>query len=350
MAKVQDTESSDFDRVPKGEYIAFFAGFVPRDEDTMRPRIIQVDEWKDNVKTGDKSPAILWSFQIIYPEEHRGEEPTGKTPWKALRVVQNEQNENILQVDRVGSWIANIVRWSEICGVDWQADLGSSLPDAGQITDQMIVEALESALLNHARVGVRVVIKIGESGYVDTKDHNSDCVMPLAAGPAAKKVEGIEYKVPDYYGKAAGGMGSVEAGSWSDEDLDAMRVHIRQVLHPALITGETVLTLEEAKDKRWLALAISTGGADYALRAQTFADTIADAGFDAVKTNLLIGLISVVTGHPVKERIVDFLAPPQLEAAVEHLTSLARALGKEVPDPPALSQDSPDEDEGEIPF
>jgi len=65
---------------------------------------------------------------------------------------------------------------------------------------------------------------------------------------------------------------------------------------------------------------------------------------------LLIGLISVVTGHPVKERIVDFLAPPQLEAAVEHLTSLARSLGKEVPDPPALSQDSPDEDEGEIPF
>jgi len=344
MAKVQETEGrGDFEHVPQGDYIAFFAGFVPRDENTMKPRINQFDEWKDGVKTGGTAPALLWKFEIIHPKEHRGEAPTGKSWWKALRVVQNEKSENVVQVDRVGNLITNIVKWSEHCGIEWAADLGAALPDKGQITDQMIVEALERALLDHAREGALVVIKIGETGYVDTKDHNSDCVMPLPAGPQAKKVEGIKYEVPDFYGDA--GMSGVEAGKWADEDLDAMRGYLRETLQPALITGESVLTIMDAKEREWLAQALSAGGSDYALRAQTFANSMIAAGFDAVDTSLLISLVALVTGAPAKGRIVDSLAPPQLEAAVEHLVVFARALGKEVPDVPVR-----DADEGEIPF
>ncbi len=349
MAKVQETESSDFDRVPQGEYVAFFAGFVPRDEDTMRPRIIEVDEWKDQQKTGNKTPALLWCFEVIHPAEHKGEGPTGKTPWKALRIIQNEAGENVLQVDRVGNWIANIITWAEVCGVDWKADFEHSLPDEGQITDQMIMEALEVALLAHAREGALVVIKIGDTGYVDTRNNNSTCVMPLPAGPAAKKVEGVEYTVPDFYGDGAFGLppGAVEGASWTDADLEDMRERIRAVLHPALSAGENVLTLDQAKENRWLAQAVQTGS-DYAVRAQTFAQSMAEGGYDAMDTNLLIRVVSIVTGAAVQGKIVDSLAPPQLESAVRCLTDIARALGKEVPDPPAPPE-PPDIDD-ELPF
>jgi hypothetical protein len=345
MAKVQETESS-FEGVPPGEYIGFYAGFVPRDEDTMRPRIIEVDEWKDNQKTGNKMPAILWRFGIVYPEAHAGGEATGKANWKGLRVVQNEAGENILQIDRVGNWIANLIRWSEVCGVDWKADFERSLPDTGAITEQMIVEALDAALLRHAREGVLVVIKVGERGYVDTRDHNSDCVMPLPAGPAAKKVEGVQYTVPDFYGA---GMGTV-AGSWSDEGLEAMRTHIRDVLHPALTVGTNVLGLADANERKWLAQAIQSGGADYGQRAAIFAKCMLEGGFDAVETNLLVRVVSMVTGAPVAGKIVDSLAPPQLDSAVRCLADLARALGKEIPDAPMPPAPKDEWGDSEIPF
>lgn len=343
MAKVQETESS-FEGVPQGEYVAFFAGFVPRDEDTMRPRFIEKDEWKKKVKTGNKIPAVLWNFEVVYPEEHRGEEAPGSTPWKNLKVTQNQAGENVVQVERIGTMIPYLIKWSEVCGVDWAADL-SGLPDKGQITDQMILEALEAALLNHAREGAMVVIKMGERGYVDSSQ--SDCVMPLPAGSAAKKVEGVQYTVPDFYGAGIGG--AVKGGSWAEADLEAMRKHIRDVLHPALTTGGKALTLQEANNKRWLAQAIQTGGADYAQRAGIFAKSMAEGGYDAVETNLLVRVVSMVTGAPVVGRIIDSLAPSQLESAAHCLTDLARALGKEVPDAPtpAAPKDEWDQD---VPF
>jgi len=344
MAKVQETETT-FEGVPEGEYIVFFAGFVPRDDETMRPRFIEVDEWKKRQKTGEKIPAVLWNFEVLYPAEQKGEEATGKTNWKNINVTANPAGENVVQVERIGTMIPYLIKWAEVCGVDWAADL-ASLPDKGQITDQMILETLEVALLAHAREGALVVVKVGERGYVDAQQ--SDCVMPLPAGPAAKKVEGVEYTVPDFYGTGALGVpGAVEGASWTDDDLEAMREHIRTVLHPALSAGESVLTLDQAKENRWLAQAVQTGS-DYAVRAQTFAQSMAEGGYDAMDTNLLIRVVSVVTGAPVKGKIVDSLAPPQLDSAVRCLTEIARALGQEVPDL-AMPSEPPDIDD-EIPF
>jgi len=344
MARVEETETT-FDGIPEGKYVAFFAGFVPRDEDTMRPRFIEKDEWKKKQKTGNKIPAVLWSFEVVHPEAFRGEPAPGSTPWKNIKVTQNQKGENVVQVERIGTMIPYLIKWSEVCGVDWTADL-SGLPEKGPITDQMIAEALDAALLNHAREGAMQVLKVGERGYVDSSQ--SDCVMPLPAGPEAKKVEGIVYTVPDFYGVGGFPAGAVVGGSWAEEDLEAMRQHIRVVLHPALTAGDSILTLEEAKEKRWLAQAMQLGD-DYAARALHLAQSMVEGEYDAMETNLLVRVISILTGAPVAGKIVDSLAPPQLEGAVRHLTDMARALGKEVPDAPVPSA-PPDEDELDMPF
>jgi len=353
MAKVEETERTyDEDRVPQGDnYVAFFAGFVPRDRDTMRPQFYEGDKWEHGQRTDEKETRVVWLFEVIYPAEFKGSEISGSAPWKGFKVTKNAKGEAILQVERVGQMLVNMIKWAETCGMEWGGDLADKLPDAGPITDQMILEAVEQALLDHAREGTLVVIKTNDKGRIDTGNRNDTCLMPLPAGPQAKKVEGIDYTVPDFYGATAGlPPGAAVAGSWDEGYLDALRAFIRDDLRQRLITGENVLTLDEAKEKRLLGQAAQTGGQDYATRAQVFAQGMAEGGYDAIDGALLKRLVGLVTGLSFKGlsgAIVDALAPPQLESAVSCLSAIVEALGKEVPaipvppEPPDIDDDMP---------
>jgi len=352
MARIEETERTyDEDRVPKGEYIAFFAGFVPRDRDTMRPQFKEVDEYKDGQKTGDQIPAVYWHFEVISPAEHRGGDIPGRTPWKGFKVTKNQKGEAIVQVERVGQMLVNMVKWAEACGIDWQEALGDKLPDSGKISDQMLLEAVEQSLLDCARQGALVVVKTTDNGWVDTREQNDTCLMPLGTGPKAKAVEGIEYTVPDFYGTAAGlPPGAVEAGSWDEGYLGALRGFIRGDLAKLLTAGENVLTLEQARGSRLLAQAAQAG--DYEDRARAFANGMSEGGYDAMDGPTLKRVVLMVTGLEITKgaAIVDALAPLQLEGAVGCLSAIAKGLGKDVPDGPVPPAPPKPGDVEDLPF
>jgi hypothetical protein len=356
MAKVEYTEGDyDEERVPKGDdYIAFFAGFRPRDRDTMLPHFYEIDKRdydRGGEKTGERETRITWLFEVIYPKDFRGSEIPGSAPWKGFKVTKNAQGDAVVQVNRVGQQLVNMVKWCEACGIDWNAALGDALPDTGTISDQMILEALDRALLDCARQGALVVIKTKDDGRIDTKDQNDTCLMPLGVGPKADKVKGIQYDVPDFYGTAGGTLppGAVEGGAWTDAELDALRKYIREDVKGPLTTGENMLEFKPAGEAM-LAQAATQGGDDYEARAKAFAALMAEGGYDAMQPNVLIGLVSVLTGSKAKNYIIDSLAPPQLETAAKCLAGVARALGKEVPDPPLPAGEPELGGDEEIPF
>lgn len=325
-AGFEETEAgSDFEHLPEGDnYIGFFGGIMPRDPDTGAPMFKERDK-RDYKKGGQvvtdsedrvvREKTVHYGFTVIWPEKYGGWTTIGTAPWKGIRVVPQEDGTNKVQVDRVGQWIANVIKWAELCGITWTKER-FPVPDRGEVTDQDLLEILDRSLLERARAGRLLVLKVNESGYLNSRADNH--IMPLAQDET-HKVEGIPYDVPAHY-KQAGGEAVLEpTREWSAGDMERGREYLRTKVLPLAQEGEKQLTLQEAQDNEWFTKAMHLGGPEYDERVKIFAELAVEGGYDSVDVNTLARVVTLVTGVQPKERLIDELTPGQLESAVTYL-------------------------------
>jgi len=318
FASILETEP-EHEGPPAGDYIAYPRGFTPRDEITGRPDWFNRQKWTDGKQVFDESgnpiteKAVMWSFGILWPVEFRGIDPVvGNTRWKAIKVVKQAGGTNAIQIERKGTLIAWVIKWAEACGVNWMTDL--QLPETGDITDEQLRDAIDKAVLDNARKGRLVHLKINERGYVGGE---GDPVTALAAHEA-ERVAGlrpnVDYSIPYPYKEDFTEQLSLEAG-WSEEVVNSGRAYLRDEIIPAFTAGDNMLMFEVAQNSGWIQMLQERDEPGHS-KANQLAVWAKEAGYDAFSVDMLGRTICLITGATPQQRLVDALTNEQLGMAI----------------------------------
>lgn len=340
------------ENLPEGEYIAFARGSIHRDDDG-RATLGERKHWTDGKETDQTEPVVRFSFEVLWPDEFRGEEASASAPWlnkdgkEYIKLSAAPDGETIISINKKGTMTPNIIRWPEEMGMDWEKDLLPNLPDVETIMDNDVMEAIDRAILSKAKDGRLVVIQTNDKGWVDARESGSVIAIPLHMSEHVKDLKpGIDYEVPWPYDDKPTRQQLETPDELSADNKDSMRDYLRKVMCPALCEGEKPLGLETATEKGYTEE--DTGESGH-LVAQKIAALANNEGYDCFAVDLMATTLSLVTGAPVqRKQMLDTLSGPQLEAAVEQLPIVLEMLNgteieewQETPEPPPFDNEMP---------
>lgn len=150
--------------VPKTTYLAKFAGFSKRHEDSGQP-ILGKKEWK-----GKEIPTVYWNFEVV-----AGDYLGTRVPGSSRYSIRQRGNEMEIAAKSV------MFGWCSACGVDWGA-----LPD---ISDpENALPELEQVMFQS---NVLLSVQVGDSGWVES---DQSAVAPAPQGITVAQEKPVQPK------------------------------------------------------------------------------------------------------------------------------------------------------------